>query len=392
MIRSIAKALACVVLLVAVLAVAALLAIGDEWIPVALLGAWLLTTALVGCLVIRGRPGNPVGPLMLWAALGNAMWLLFTNYASLAYEGGRSDLPLAETVAWLTLWTSIPPFALFIHLVLRFPSGEFPSPRWRWVSRLTTAAIVSSVVGYALREGPIDTVKTIDNPLGSVAPDWVPDAAIWFGDSLLPIVGLLGVISLVVRFRSAPTVERQQMKWFILTVSMFPVLFLLSQFVLVDESEDEWVGFVMIVAALMLVPISMGVGILKHRLYDVDLVVNRALVYTALTGILGLTYLGIVVLLQGVLGPVTEESDLAVAGSTLAVAALFRPLRSRVQGFIDKRFYRRRYDAAATLGRFSARLRDEIELRSLSQELMAVVGETMQPAHASLWLRSGQST
>lgn len=389
MIRSTAKALACVVVLVAVLLIAALISIGDEWIPVTLLGAWLLTTALVGCLVIRGRPGNPVGPLMVWASLGIAAWLLFTNYANLAYKGGRLDLPLAEMVAWMTLWSSIPPFALFIHLVLRFPTGELPSSRWRWVSRATTAAIVCSVVGYALREGPIDTVKTIDNPLGSVAPDWVPGAAILVGDSVLPIVGLLAVISLVVRFRSAPTVERQQMKWFILTVSMFPVLFLLSQFVLVDESEDEWVGFVMIVVALMLVPVSMGVGILKHRLYDVDLVVNRALVYAALTGILGLTYLGAVVVLQGLLGPITEESDLAVAGSTLAVAALFRPLRGRVQGFIDKRFYRRRYDAAETLGRFSSRLRDEIELRSLSHELIAVVGETMQPAHASLWLRSG---
>ncbi|MFP5352714.1 MAG: hypothetical protein ACLGIB_09145, partial [Actinomycetota bacterium] len=347
------------------------------------------TTALVGSLVVRGRPGNPVGPLMLWAPSGIAFWLLCTSYANLAFKGSRPDLPLAEFVAWLTLWVSIPAFALFIHLVLRFPSGDVPSPRWRWVSRLTTIGILCSVLGYGLRRGPIDTVRQLDNPLGTLAPGWVSELGIKSGDVLLPLVGVLSVVSLVVRFRSASIVERQQMKWFILTVSVFPFLFLLSQVVqFADDSEDEYLGFLLIVFALMLVPVSMGVGILKHRLYDVDIVVNRALVYATLTGILAITYLAAVVVLQGLLGPVTEESDLAVAGSTLAVAALFRPLRSRVQGFIDKRFYRRRYDAAATLSRFSTRLRDEIELRSLSHELVSVVSDTMQPAHASLWLRS----
>lgn len=390
MIHSLGKALACVVVLAVLLVAAAILSIGDEWIPVVVLGTWLLTTALVGCLVIRGRPGNPVGPLMLWASLGIGAWLLFTSYANLAFKGGHPDLPLADAAAWLTLWTSIPAFALFIHLVLRFPSGELPSERWRWVSRVTTTAIVFSALGYALREGPIDTVPTLDNPFGGLAPGWLVDALRTAGDSLLPLVGLLGVISLIARFRSAPTAERQQMKWFILTVSLFPVLFMFSLAMQsVEDSEDEWLGFVIVVVALMLLPVSMGVGILKHRLYDVDLVVNRALVYTALTAILALTYLGAVVLLQGLLEPVTEESDLAVAGSTLAVAALFRPLRAWVQGFIDKRFYRRRYDAAATLERFTARLRDEIELGALSSELRTVVGETMQPAHTSLWLREG---
>ena len=390
MIRSWSKALGCVALLLVVLLTAGVLAIGDEWVPIAVLGAWLVTTALVGTLVIRGKPGNPVGPLMVWAALGIAAWLLFTSYANLAFKGDRPDLALAEWVAWLTLWTSIPPFALFIHLVLRFPSGGLPSPRWRWVSRVTTIAILSNVLGYALREGPIDTVKTVANPLGHLAPDWVSRLGIMAGDTLLPLVGVLGVASLVVRYRSASAMERQQMKWFILTVSMFPVLFLVSQLTKsIDDSQDQYLGFVLIVFALMLVPVSMGVGILKHRLYDVDLVVNRALVYAVLSGILALTYLGAVVLLQGLLGPVTKQSDLAVAGSTLAVAALFRPLRGWVQAFIDKRFYRRRYDAAETLGRFSSRLRDEIELRSLSHELLSVVGDTMQPAHASLWLRTG---
>lgn len=389
MIRSYPTALGAVTILLAMLVTAGLLARTDyEWVPVVLLGTWLMTTGLVGTLVIRGRPGNPVGPLMVWASLGVAAWLLFDSYAALAFERGRSGLPLAEAVAWLTLWTSIPAFALFIHLLLRFPSGDLPSPVWRWGSRLTTASIAFTVVGYGLREGPIDTVPTVDNPLGDVAPAWLSAVGVTVGDTLMPLAGILAVFSLFVRFRNASTVERQQMKWFIFAVALFPVLFLVSQLVqIVDDSEEEYLGFLLIVAGLLFVPVSMGVGILKHRLYDVDLVVNRALVYAALTGILAATYLGVVVLLQRLLQPVTKESDLAVAGSTIAVAALFRPLRGRVQAFIDRRFYRRRYDAAETLRNFSNRLRDEIELDALSQDLVRVVGQTMQPAHASLWLR-----
>lgn len=361
-----------------------------DWVPVIALGAWLMTTAVVGALVLSARPGNPVGPLMLGAAFAVTVTaLFFPSYATYAFESGHPELPLRGLVAWLTLWTTIPSFSLFIHLLLRFPTGALPSPWWRWASRLTTAAVVCTAFGYALRSGPIDAVRTLSNPLGAVAPAWVSRIGIVVGDILLPLTGLLAVASLFVRYKRAQVAERQQMKWFIFAVSLFPVLFLVSQLVqFADDSEEEYLGFLLIVAALLFVPVSMGIGILKHRLYDIDVVLNRALVYAVLTGILGVTYLGIVVLLQGVLGPITKESDLAVAGSTIAVAALFRPLRARVQGFIDQRFYRRRYDAAATLSRFSARLRDEIELRALSSELIDVVGETMQPAHASLWLRT----
>jgi hypothetical protein len=185
-------------------------------------------------------------------------------------------------------------------------------------------------------------------------------------------------------------VERQQMKWFVTAVSIFPILFVVSQFVdQVGDSEDDYLGFIVIVVALLLIPVSMGVGILKHRLYDIDVVVNRVLVYGALTGILGAAYLGIVVVLQRFADSFTRDSDLAIAGSTLVVAALFRPLRVRVQAFIDRRFYRRKYDAAETLGEFSSRLRDQVDLDSLTQELVDVVGSTMQPAHASVWLREG---
>lgn len=363
-----------------------------DWVPVLLLGLWLFTTTVVGALIVSARPGHPVGLLMMAAGIAVAFTSLFVySYATYSFYSGR-DLPLERLAAWATLWTTIPSFTLFIHLLLRFPSGDLPSPWWRWVSRLVVACAVFTSVGYAFRRGPIDSIPELDNPAGPVFPPLLSDIGIAVGDTLLPLVATLAVVSLIFRYRKARPRERQQMKWFILSVSLFPVLFLVSQLVqFADDSEEEYLGFFLIVVALLAVPVSMGVGILKHRLYDVDVVLNRALVYGALTGILAAAYLGLVVLLQQLVGSFTRGSDLVVAGSTLAVAALFRPLRGRVQAFIDRRFYRRKYDAAATLGEFSSHLRDQVDLASLNHELVGVVARTMQPAHASLWLRDGAS-
>lgn len=362
---------------------------GEEWIPILILGTWLLTTAGVGALVMANRPENAVGPLMVAASLGIGLGLLVEAYASYIYELGHGGLPLGMTAAWMSLWLAIPAFSLFMHLFLRFPTGRLPSPAWRWVSRLVTAGVVLSCVGFGLRPGRIDGVPRLANPLGDFVAGRVTDAVINVGEAFLTTGGLLAIASLVVRFRRAPVSERQRMKWFVLAVAAFPILALISQFVQTfDDSKDEYAGFLVIAVALLLVPASMGIGILRHRLYDIDVVVNRALVYTALTAILAAAYLAVVVLLQGVLKTITPESDLAVAGSTLVVAALFRPIRERVQGFIDRRFYRRKYDAAETLGAFSARLRNQVDLDSLRSELVAAVSTTMQPAHASLWLRS----
>lgn len=374
------------------LGTALLASVDFEWVPVVVVGTWLMTTAVVGALVATNRPDNPVGSLMIAAPLVIALGLLCEAYASYIYELGHPGLPFGSAVAWLTLWVTIPGFALFIHLLMRFPTGRVPSPGWRWVSRSATLSVLLTAGGYALRPGPVDNVKGVSNPLGSLAPRWISDAGIEIGDSLLPLAGFLAVASLFLRFRRAETTERQQMKWFVFAVSAFPILFLVSLFVQeVDGSEEDYLGFLVIIGALLFVPVSMGIGILRHRLYDIDVVVNRALVYAGLTAILASAYLALVVLLQSVLRPLTPESDLAVAGSTLAVAALFRPVRTRVQTFIDHRFYRRKYDTAETLGAFSARLRDQIDLESLRNELVGAVGATMQPAHASLWLRSTEA-
>ena len=202
------------------------------------------------------------------------------------------------------------------------------------------------------------------------------------------VVSLLAsVASLVVRLRRSRGDERQQIKWFLTAAAVLTLIIGIAPFTFFTPGFPEWAWPVALLGSLSLIPIAAGVAILKYRLYEIDVIINRTLVYVALTAMLASAYLGIVVVLQRVLEPLTADSDIAIAGSTLAVAALFRPLRTRVQTFIDHRFYRRKYDAAATLSAFSSHLREQVDLDSLGRELVGVVGTTMQPAHASLWLR-----
>jgi hypothetical protein len=185
----------------------------------------------------------------------------------------------------------------------------------------------------------------------------------------------------VVRFRRSQGVERQQMKWFVYAAALLVLL-------PVGYSLPEIVGSVLFVVVLIALPTAIGIAVLRYRLYDIDVVINRALVYGPLTATLALVYVGSVVGLQAVLRVLSgQESTLAVVASTLAIAALFNPLRGRVQAFVDRRFYRRKYDAAKTLAAFNARLREETDLETLTDDLAGVVRETMQPAHVSLWLR-----
>lgn len=347
---------------------------------------WLLAMGGIGALVATRRPENPTGWLMLAISLVLTLHGLAAAYAGHALIEGHS-LPGAEVAAWMTLWLLVPGFALFIPLLLLFPSGRLPSRRWKWPLRLAGLAMGTAVVGLALKPGPIDYVPRLDNPIGveGALSTVLSDGS----ETVLTTLALVAVASLIVRFRRARGIEREQIKWFVYAVAMIPVLGLLS--IPVDAIDGEgasYGAFAVNMTAALLIPLSLGVAILRNRLYDIDVIVNRTLVYGALTALLAGAYLGLVVFLQRVLKPITAESDLAIAGSTLAVAALFRPLRSRVQEFIDRRFYRRKYDAAETLDEFTARLRDEVELQSLSEELVDVVGRTMQPAHASLWLRS----
>jgi hypothetical protein len=262
------------------------------------------------------------------------------------------------------------------------------------------SAVAADIVGTAFAPGVLDigAERPIRNPLGIGGP--VGDAMPWLfgaGDVLAAGTVVLGGLSLVLRLRRSRGRERQQVKWFayvgILALVPFSILVLVS--LVAGNDSPPWkvivIGWWLLVGLVLAgLPLAIGIAILRHQLYDIDIVINRTLVYGALTLTLGASYLGSVLLLQLLLNPLTQGSDLAVAMSTLAVAALFRPARRRIQLLVDRRFFRRRYDAARTLQAFGSRLRDQLDIDALGNDLQAVVGDTMQPDHVSLWLRGSE--
>jgi hypothetical protein len=270
--------------------------------------------------------------------------------------------------------------ALFILIPLLFPTGMPPTSRWRFVGWGAVAAGGLTVVGSAFAPGSLENFPWAQNPLGIEGFPGKALAGISFFGCVL--AALAAIASLVVRYRRSHGVERQQLKWVTAAGGLLVLSFMAGG--LLTDSVSEQAGWAALVVGLSIVAVAVAVALLRYRLYDLDVVINRALVYAVLTAMLAGSYFGLVLLLQVVLSP---SSGLAVAGSTLAVAALFRPARSRIQRAVDRRFYRRRYDAAHTLEGFGARLRDEVDLDSLADELSAVVANTMQPAHVSLWVR-----
>ena len=342
-----------------------------------------ITFPLVGALIASNRPRNAVGWIFCGIGLSQGMVELTYQYAQYGFVTDPGSLPGAGVATWLGGWTWMPGGfgSLLTFLPLLFPNGRLPSSRWRPLAWLSGLCLGSMTVIAATSLWPFRGERL----LGDIDPR-VP----WFEPLTLLLVacGAASAISLVFRFRRATREERQQLKWFSFGVSALAVLFVGS--VAVPDVEDVLVGpvaFVMIPC----VPAAAGVAILKHRLYDIDLIINRTLVYGGLTAALALVYFGGVFGMGALLRGVTsggQSNSLVVAASTLAVAGLFRPARSRIQFFIDRRFYRRKYDAAKTLETFSIRLREQVSIDASTAELLAVVEDTMQPAHMSLWLRT----
>jgi len=341
---------------------------------------------LAGALVVSRLPMRPLGWILCLAPLFVMIGLALGESAGRPSAGGGGLGPWLEWGGSIFFVVGI---SLILFVPLLLPDGTLPSRRWRWVARALAICVSIWVLSAALRPGRMEIGNGHPNPLG-VEPllGLFELAEAFLGPVSLGAVGL-GALSLIMRFRRSSGREREQLKWLALGAIVAVGCFVLIAFLeaVFGDLSDLMVTLI-IIAAILALPASIATAVMRHRLYDVDVIINRTLVYLGLTGILALTYLGIVVMLQRILAPVTAESDLAVAGSTLAVAALFRPLRSRVQSFIDRRFYRRKYDAATTLDDFSHRLRDEIDLNSLGAELVGVVSRTMQPSHVSVWLRA----
>jgi hypothetical protein len=362
---------------------------------------FMVPSALVGALVASRRPRNPVGWFFVVSATCWAVNEATGRYAVYGLVIDPGSLPLAHLMAWPSTWMWEPAFVLIgLFLPLYFPDGRLLSPRWRpvlWLALLFSLGF--GVVFGALFPGEVDElspgvggdVPGVVNPLGVEALrllDRVPQVDIILAVVLLVSV-LCSVASLVVRFRRSDGEERQQMKWLTYAAAAnFATLLLVMSL----PADSAWYRAVNTLSNLVLagLPVAVGIAVLKYRLYDIDRIINRTLVYGSLTLMLALIYFGGVATIQAIFRALTGQEQppqLAIVVSTLVIAALFNPLRRRIQAFIDRRFYRRKYDVTKTLEAFSAKLRDETDLDALRADLVGVVGETMQPAHVSLWLR-----
>jgi hypothetical protein len=361
---------------------------------------FVVASALVGAVVASRQPRNPVGWFFVVSATCWAVNEATGRYAVYGLVIEPGSLPLARLMAWPSTWMWEPAALLItLFLPLYFPDGRLLSPRWRpvlWLALLFSVGF--GVVFGALYPGEMDErspgvagdVPGVVNPLGieALRPlDRVTQIDIILPVLLLTIL-LCSVASLVVRFRRSSGEERQQMKWLTYAAAAYFATLLL---VMSLPADSAWYRAVDSLSTLVLagLPVAVGIAVLKYRLYEIDLIINRTLVYGTLTITLVVLYFGGIVVLQRIFVTLTgQQSTLAVVASTLLIAALFTPLRRRIQGFIDRRFYRSKYDAAKTLEAFSARLREETDLHRLSEDLMGVIKETMQPAHVSLWLHA----
>jgi hypothetical protein len=356
--------------------------------------------AVVGLVLAVRRPSNAIGWLFVGMGLVAAVQAFAFEYAIWGLVTAPGSLPAAAWMAWLAAWTwtlNLPALAL---LLLLFPDGRVPSPRWRVVPWLLGVAVAGVIVWTMLQPGPMDlTAFTTDNPAGVAALDDPAIRALGNAPGVLVFLTLfVGSVACAlapfVRRRRAEPIERQQLKWLAFVAGGSGLVgaagFLTIAYA---NSAATIVGGLLLVVALVGVavgiPVAVGLAILRYRLYDIDRVITRTLVYGLLTAVLGLGYAGVVLALGQVFGGVGgNPPSWAVAGATLVMAALFQPLGRRIQRAVDRRFNRRRYDTARTIEAFSARLRDQVDLDTLTGELLAVVDQTMQPTQASVWLRS----
>jgi hypothetical protein len=348
--------------------------------------------ATLGLVIATRRPRHPVGWLLMGCGLTGSLQLVTGQYAVLA---GPAGLPGRLQAMWTASQFQITWVGLVLLLLLLFPTGRLPSPRWRLVAWSVVAGVALSLVTQALKPRTLSGVPGDTNPFAMPALEPVLRLLDVLGGTLV-IVGLIGVLaSLVVRLRRSRGRERQQIKWFVYVAFLgivaiyllFPLLTILTDLPLGTGPSGVLALLEPWVLAPLALPITVAVAIVRHRLYDIDRVINRTLVYGLLTALMGSVYAAGVFVLGRLLDPADGQSELAVATSTLAVAALFQPARRRVQTAVDRRFNRARYDAARTVEAFSVRLRDEVDLDTLSAELLTIVDQTVQPTQASLWLR-----
>src|SRR5512132_3632000 len=344
----------------------------------------IVVAATVGAVLAGRLPRHPVGWLLLGVGLSVAGSGVADGYARYGLVARPGALPAARWVAIYSPATNIVALALVGYILLLTPTGSLPSPRWRWWARVATAAPVVVLVAATLLPQPLGPeYQSVATPLGLGALEAWLQAATGVALALTVLGVLVAAASLVGRFRHARGTERQQLRWVALAAAVVSLAAALVLAAMVTETPALF-GWGLGLCATIL-PLAVGAAVLRYRLYDLDRIISRTLTYGLLTVLLGGGYAGIVLGLGQLLG---RHSSLVVAGATLTVAAVFQPARRRVQATVDRRVNRRRYDTARTIAAFTARLREQVDLDTLSAELLAVVDQTMQPPRVSLWLRA----
>jgi hypothetical protein len=358
----------------------------DQWLENAVVAVCF--SAVGAVITPRLTLKNPIGWFFCAIGVVGGARLFSAQYAAFSLSAERGSLPGGEALAWIASWLWVLHVGLFVFLALLFPDGQLASGRWRPFAWFAAATVAVGILAAALSPGPIRGLEPISNPLGiEGAPNVVIAVQV-----LIFGLGLGAAASMFARLRHTRGVERQQLKWFAYAVAVLAGSTILTNVVsdAMGVGWLRWVGYLPTIVGLVGWPVAVGIAILRYRLYNIDLIINRTLVYVTLTVILALVYFGGVSATQAIFRALTgqeHQPQIAVVVSTLVIAALFAPLRRRIQAFIDRSFYRRKYDAAKTLEAFSAKLRDETDLDALSDDLVGVVRETMQPVHVSLWLR-----
>ena len=349
--------------------------------------AGFVAFAITGALVISRQPRNVVGWLLMIEGSLAIIWPVDLYFNNLVQPPANPSLLFITGLwfwGWLWLWLIFP----ILFLPLYFPTGSPPSLRWRWVSvlGLGLCAFFILYVSFSPNWESQDGTWTVANPVGFLQFEF--PLAPWV--ILLLSFAALSVASLLVRFRRAQPVEREQIKWLLYAAGLFFVIYSITFVTSNAAGPVADLGGVLLFLGMLTFPVAIAISILRYRLYDIDVIIRKTLVYAVLTALLGLVYFGSVVLLQQLFGAITgiEQSPLAIVVSTLIIAALFTPLRRRIQDWIDRRFFRKKYDAQQVLARFALTARDETDLDALTAELVRVVQETMQPEHVSVWLRS----
>ncbi|HWD46993.1 MAG TPA: hypothetical protein VHM23_25320 [Actinomycetota bacterium] len=350
-----------------------------------------VSAVTIGAVVASRRPDHRVGWLLVALGLALAATLFAFSYTRYGLVARPGALPAADYLAGFANGAVVLYLSLTGWILLLAPTGTLPSPRWRWWARLQLAAVVLAFLTAVAEPRPLyPEYPEIGNPLGVAALASMPLTAAFPVGALLLLVGLpVGAVSLLLRFRRARGLERLQLRWLAVGAALAALALVVSLTALVVEDSDGFVFQAALGVCAMVLPLATGAAILRYRLYDLDRIVSRTLAYGLLTVLLGGGYAVVVLGLGQLLG---RDSSLVVAAATLAVAALFQPARRRIQAAVDRRFNRRRHDATRIIEGFGTRLRDQVDLTTLTGELLAVVDQTMQPTQTSLWLRQQEAT